>query len=120
MAFWGAPVEDPQHARNGVLAALHMQKECEVLNARFATRGWPELRIGVGLNTGSVRVGDMGSRLRRAYTVMGDVVNVASRIEGRTKHYGVGILVGEATRNAVPDVIFREIDQIKVKARTRR
>ena len=117
MAFWGAPVEDPQHARNGVLAALHMQKECEVLNAKFAARGWPELRIGVGLNTGSVRVGDMGSQVRRAYTVMGDVVNVASRIEGRTKHYGVGILVGEATRNAVKDVTFREVDRIRVKGK---
>ena len=62
MAFWGAPVEDPQHARNGVLAALHMQKECEVLNARFAARGWPTLKIGVGLNSGSVRASAMGSR----------------------------------------------------------
>jgi adenylate cyclase len=117
MAFWGAPVEDPQHARNGVLAALYMQKECEVLNAKFAARGWPELRIGVGLNTGQVRVGDMGSQVRRAYTVMGDAVNIASRLEGRTKHYGIGILVGEATRDAVKDVLFREIDVVKVKGK---
>jgi adenylate cyclase len=117
MAFWGAPVEDPQHARNGVLAALHMQKECEVLNARFAARGWPTLKIGVGLNSGSVRVGDMGSEVRRAYTVMGDAVNVASRIEGRTKYYGVGILVGEATRDAVKDMVFREVDRIRVKGK---
>jgi adenylate cyclase len=117
MAFWGAPVEDPQHARNGVLAGLEMQKECEVLNAKFAARGWPTLKIGVGLNSGNVRVGDMGSQARRAYTVMGDAVNVASRLEGRTKHYGVGILVGEATRDAVKDVIFREVDRIKVKGK---
>jgi adenylate cyclase len=117
MAFWGAPVEDPQHARNGVLAALHMQKECEVLNARFATRGWPTLKIGVGVNSGNVRVGDMGSQVRRAYTVMGDAVNVASRLEGRTKAYGVGILVGDATRKAVTDIVFREIDRIKVKGK---
>ncbi|HUN69354.1 MAG TPA: adenylate/guanylate cyclase domain-containing protein, partial [Burkholderiales bacterium] len=117
MAFWGAPVEDPQHARHGVLAALAMQKECEVLNAKFAARGWPTLKIGVGLNTGNVRVGDMGSQVRRAYTVMGDPVNVASRLEGRTKHYGVGILVGESTRNAVKDVVFREVDRIKVKGK---
>jgi adenylate cyclase len=117
MAFWGAPVEDPQHARNGVLAALHMQKECEVLNRKFAARGWPALRIGIGVNTGSVRVGDMGSRLRRAYTAMGDAVNVASRLEGRTSHYRVGILVGEATRDAVRDVVFREVDRIRVKGR---
>jgi adenylate cyclase len=117
MAFWGAPVEDPQHARNGVLAALYMQEECEVLNAKFAARGWPKLKIGVGLNTGHVRVGDMGSQMRRAYTVMGDAVNVASRLEGRTKHYGVGILVGEVTRKAVPDMVFREVDRIKVKGK---
>jgi len=117
MAFWGAPVDDPQHARNGVLAAMEMQKQCEVLNARFAARGWPTLKIGVGLNSGTVRVGDMGSEVRRAYTAMGDAVNVASRLEGRTKGYGVGILVGEATRRLVKDVVFREVDRIKVKGK---
>jgi len=117
MAFWGAPVDDPQHARNGLLAALDMQKAREKLNEKFAARGWPTLNIGVGVNTGNVRVGDMGSQVRRAYTVMGDPVNVASRLEGRTKHYGVGILVGEATRNQVKDVVFREVDRIKVKGK---
>jgi adenylate cyclase len=117
MAFWGAPMEDPQHARNGVLAALEMQKECAALNERFAARGWPTLKIGVGVNSGRVRVGDMGSQVRRAYTAMGDAVNVASRLEGRTKGYGVGVLVGEATRTAVPDVLFREVDRIKVKGK---
>jgi adenylate cyclase len=117
MAFWGAPVEDPHHARHGVLAGLEMQKECEVLNAKFAARGWPTIKIGVGLNSGNVRVGDMGSQVRRAYTAMGDAVNVASRLEGRTKHYGVGILVGESTRKAVNDVVFREVDRIKVKGK---
>jgi adenylate cyclase len=117
MAFWGAPVDDAQHARNGVLAALDMQKERKVLNGKFAARGWPTIKIGVGVNSGSVRVGDMGSQVRRAYTAMGDAVNVASRLEGRTKYYGVGILVGERTRNAVKDVVFREIDRIKVKGK---
>ena len=117
MAFWGAPVEDAQHARNGVLAAIDMQKECRALNERFAARGWPSLKIGVGLNTGNVRVGDMGSRVRRAYTVMGDPVNVASRLEGRTKYYGVGILVGEATQASVKDMVFREVDRIRVKGK---
>jgi adenylate cyclase len=117
MAFWGAPVEDPQHARNGVLAALEMQRECKVLNEKFLARGWPALGIGVGLNSGHVRVGDMGSQVRRAYTAMGDPVNVASRLEARTKHYGVGILVGEATRNLVSDIVFREVDRIKVKGK---
>jgi adenylate cyclase len=117
MAFWGAPVDDAEHARHGVLAAIAMQKECEALNERFHARGWPGLRIGVGLNSGNVRVGDMGSQIRRAYTVMGDAVNVASRLEGRTKYYGVGILVGEATRNAIKDIVFREVDRIKVKGK---
>jgi adenylate cyclase len=117
MAFWGAPVEDPQHARNGVMAGLKMQKECKVLNEKFAARGWPTLKIGVGLNSGNVRVGDMGSQVRRAYTVMGDAVNVASRLEGRTKYYGVGILVGEATREAIKDMVFKEVDRIKVKGK---
>jgi adenylate cyclase len=117
MAFWGAPVDDPQHACNGVLAALEMQKACGALNAKFAARGWPALKIGVGVNSGTVRVGDMGSQVRRAYTAMGDAVNVASRLESRTKGYGVGVLVGEATRELVNDVVFREVDRIKVKGK---
>jgi adenylate cyclase len=112
-------VEDPQHARNGVLAALQMQRECKVLNEKFTARGWPPIRIGVGPNTGNVRVGDMGSRTRRAYTVLGDAVNVASRLEGCTKHYDVGILVGEATRREVQDIAFREVDRLRVKGKER-
>src|SRR5262249_40575329 len=115
--FWGAPVEDPQHARNGVLAALEMQRECRVLNEKFQARGWPALGIGVGLNSGHVRVGDMGSQVRRAYTVMGDPVNVASRLEGRTKSSGVGALVGETTRNAGGDVVVGEGAPIKVRGK---
>lgn len=117
MAFWGAPVADPEHARHAVQAALDMQRHCADLNAGFRARGWPPLHIGVGINSGNVRVGDMGSRVRRAYTAMGDAVNVASRLEGRTKYYGVGILAGEGTRTAVPDVAFREVDRIRVKGR---
>jgi adenylate cyclase len=117
MAFWGAPLEDPQHARNGVLAALEMQRQCEALNASFAARGWPTLKIGVGVNSGTVRVGDMGSQVRLAYTAMGDAVNVASRIEGRTKSYAVGILVGKPTRERVTEVVFREVDRIRVMGR---
>jgi adenylate cyclase len=119
MAFWGAPVEDPDHARNAVLAALDMQKECAALNARFAARGWPVLRIGIGIESGMVRVGDMGSQIRRAYTAMGDAVNVASRLEGRTKYYGVGVLAGEATRRLARDFMFREVDRIRVKGKDR-
>ncbi len=117
MAFWGAPVADPQHARQAVAAALAMHAELGRLNERFRARGWREIQIGVGVNTGSVSVGDMGSRLRKAYTVMGDPVNLASRLEGLTKHYGVAILVGQATRDAAPDVVFREIDRVRVKGK---
>ncbi|MGB5081648.1 MAG: adenylate/guanylate cyclase domain-containing protein [Burkholderiales bacterium] len=117
MAFWSAPVDDPNHARDGVLAALEMQRASVALDRKFTGRGWPQLRIGVGVNSGKVRVGDMGSKIRRAYTAMGDPVNAASRLEGRTKFYGVGCLVGEATRNLVKGVVFREIDKVKVKGK---
>ncbi len=117
MAFWGAPVEDPQHARNAVLAALAMQRQCGPLNARFAARGWPPLQVGVGINSGTVIVGDMGSRLRRAYTAIGDAVNVASRLEARTNGYGVDILVAEPTRRLVKDVVFRQIDRVRLKGK---
>jgi adenylate cyclase len=117
MAFWNAPVGDPFHPRSGILAAMEMLHQCDTLNRKFAARGWPTLKIGIGVNSGNVRVGDMGSKIRKAYTAMGDAVNVASRLEGRTKHYGVGILVGEASRKLVQDVVFKEIDRIKVKGK---
>jgi adenylate cyclase len=117
MAFWGAPVADADHARQGVITALEMQRECVKLREKFRARGWPEFNIGVGLNSGPVRVGDMGSQVRKAYTAMGDAVNLASRLEGRTKTYGVGVLVGEATREIVKDVVYRELDLIKVKGK---
>ena len=117
MAFWGAPVEDPAHARNGVLTALDMQRRAVALNQEFRAKGWPEFHIGIGVNSGRMRVGDMGSRLRKAYTVMGDPVNLGSRLEGITKQYGVGILVGEETRKAVKDIVFREVDRVQVKGK---
>ena len=85
MAFWGAPVADAEHARRAVFTALEMQRELRKLDAPFKARGWPELHIGVGINTGTMTVGDMGSTVRKSYTVMGDAVNLASRIEGLTK-----------------------------------
>lgn len=117
MAFWGAPVADPEHARHAVLTALDMQRELRRLDEPFKARGWPVLRIGVGVNSGTMTVGDMGSPVRKAYTVMGDAVNLGSRLEGITKQYGVGILVGEATKVQVRDVVFREIDRVRVKGK---
>jgi len=117
MAFWGAPLPDPMHARIGILAGLDMQKTLKDLQPRFRARNWPEIHIGVGLNTGRMSVGNMGSRIRLAYTVMGDAVNLASRLEGLTKVYGADIIVGEDTRAAVSDVVFREIDRVRVKGK---
>lgn len=117
MAFWGAPVADTSHARNAVMAAIAMQKALRSLDDQFKARGWPLLHIGVGVNTGMMTVGDMGSRVRKAYTVMGDAVNLGSRLEGLTKQYGVGILVGELTKAALPDIVFREVDRVRVKGK---
>lgn len=117
MAFWGAPMSDEQHARDGVLTALEMQATLAELNPRLQARGWPAVRIGVGVNTGRMSVGNMGSEFRMAYTVMADAVNLASRLEGLTKQYGVGILAGEATRAACPDISFMLVDRVRVKGK---
>jgi adenylate cyclase len=117
MAFWGAPLPDPDHARNGVLTSLQMQKTLKALQPHFASRNWPAIRIGVGLNTGRMTVGNMGSRVRLAYTVMGDAVNLASRLEGLTKEYGADIIVGQDTKDAVPGVVYRELDRVRVKGK---
>lgn len=117
MAFWGAPVADPDHARNAVLTALEMQEALVELNKTLALKGAPQIKIGVGVNTGIMTVGDMGSSIRKAYTVMGDAVNLGSRLEGITKQYGVGIMVGEETRKAIKDIVFRELDLVQVKGK---
>jgi len=118
MAFWGAPLSDPEHAVHGVEAALAMQKRIRSLDGDFVKRGWPILNAGVGLNCGEMSVGDMGSKFRRAYTVMGDAVNLGSRLEGLTKEYGVGILVSENIVKAAQGFVYREVDFVAVKGRT--
>jgi adenylate cyclase len=117
MAFWGAPVRDAEHARRALECSLEMQKALRELDPLFATKGWPTLRIGVGLNCGTMSVGDMGSQFRRSYTVMGDAVNLASRLEGLTKEYGVGILVSENIVRAVQQFVYREVDKVRVKGK---
>ena len=117
MAFWGAPVTFPDHASRAVATSLLMQASAERLNDDFTARGWLPLKIGIGLNTGLMHVGDMGSKIRQAYTVMGDAVNLGSRLEGITKMYGVGICVGEATRAAAPEFVYRELDLVRVKGK---
>jgi len=117
MAFWGAPIRDEQHARQGVLSAFEMLKAMELLNIEFVKKGWPPIKVGIGLNSGRVSVGNMGSEIRLAYTVMGDAVNLASRLESITKEYGVAIIIGEETRRQLPDLIARELDKVKVKGK---
>ncbi len=117
MAFWGAPLPDPEHARHALHAGLEMLHTLEELQGEFSERGWPEIRVGVGLNTGVMSVGNMGSEFRRAYTVMGDAVNLGSRLEGLTKSYGVSIIVSETTMAAVPEMLYRELDRVRVKGK---
>jgi adenylate cyclase len=118
MAFWGAPVDDPEHAKNAVRTGLEMHVALHELNKDLVARGWPELKIGVGVNTGPMTVGDMGSPVRQSYTVMGDAVNLGSRLEGITKQYGVGFIVGESTRELLKkEFVFRELDRVRVKGK---
>lgn len=117
MAFWGAPLADPQHASHAVAAALEMHRVLAALQPEFAARGWPPIRIGIGLNSGRMSVGNMGSEIRLAYTVIGDAVNLASRLEGITKEYGADIIVGEETRRAAPGYTYLELDRVRVKGK---
>jgi len=117
MAFWGAPIRDPDHARRALQAAMEMIDELAILQHEFAKRGWPPINIGVGLNTGTMSVGNMGSEFRLAYTVLGDAVNLGSRLEGLTKQYGVQLIVNETTAAAVPDFAYLELDRVRVKGK---
>lgn len=117
VAFWGAPMDDPHHARNAVLAALDMQTELLRLNQSLAAQGLPVLQVGIGINTGQMTVGDMGSSVRLAYTVLGDAVNLGARLESKSKEYGVGIVVGQKTKEATRGIVYRELDRIQVKGK---
>ena len=118
MAVWAAPVDLPDHAARACEVALKMQEALVGLNARWKVEGKPAIAIGIGLNTGIMAVGNMGSAARFDYTVLGDQVNLGSRLEALTKDYGVDILVGEGTRAAAGDgFVFREIDVVRVKGR---
>jgi adenylate cyclase len=117
MAFWGAPLKDPDHVAHALEAALAMNQAVRELDDELRSRGWPPLRIGVGLNTGKMNVGNMGSEFRRAYTVMGDAVNLGSRLEALTREYGVDVICSEHVRKAAPDWAFRELDFVRVKGK---
>ena len=117
MSFWGAPLADTEHARHALYAAIEMMDELKIMQADFKQRGWPAVNIGIGLNTGNMNVGNMGSEFRMAYTVLGDAVNLGSRLEGLTKEYGVNIIVSESTRAEIPEFLFRELDLVRVKGK---
>ena len=119
MAFWGAPLRDEKHAKNCLDAAMEMVRQIRILNEDFAIRKWPEIKIGIGLSTGSMSVGNMGSEFRVAYTVLGDTVNLGARLEGLTKQYGVEIIVSEVTRHAVEGYCYRELDRVRVKGKNK-
>lgn len=118
MAFWNAPMEQPDHARRACETALAMIETLHTLQADWRRRGVPTLDLGIGINTGRMVVGNMGSRQRLAYTVLGDAVNVASRLEGLSKEYGTRVVIGEATRQAAGDgFVYRHLDVVAVKGR---
>lgn len=125
MAFWNAPLADPDHARNACHAALGMMRALTVLNDAWAieqaARGETvrPVRIGIGLNTGACCVGNLGSTQRFDYSVIGDPVNVASRLEGETKAHGVPIICGQATAEAAGPLAFLEIGAVTVRGKAR-
>ena len=119
MAFWGAPLDDALHAEHAVHAALDMQQAMEPLVAARRARGLPPLQMRIGLHTGRVVVGNVGSQQRFSYTVIGDAVNLAARLEGANKAFGTGILLSETTARQLPDMLpLRVLDEVIVKGRT--
>ncbi|MBE8159082.1 MAG: adenylate/guanylate cyclase domain-containing protein [Betaproteobacteria bacterium] len=119
MAFWNAPLDDPDHAAKSVASAMAMQVSMQKLSDELVKEGHPPMRLGVGICSGEANVGNMGSKLRMAYTAMGDTVNVASRVEGLTKYYRVGVLVTESTYAlcTASGIKFRLADEVRVKGR---
>ena len=123
MAFWNAPLTVEDHPCMACEAALQMLAALESLNDRLATEAaacndpFETLRVGIGINTGEACVGNLGSLQRFDYSVIGDSVNLASRLEGQSKTYGVDIVIGQATREQVPELATLELDCIRVKGK---
>lgn len=121
LAFWNAPLDDPDHHANAARAALEMLEKTDELNHAMPSRDgavWPgEVKVGIGLNSGLCCVGNMGSRQRLSYTLIGDTVNVASRLEGLTKQYGVPIIAGSALAKELDGFALLELDLVRVVGR---
>ncbi len=118
MAFWGAPLEQPEHAKMACLTSLEMMKELKKLQEMWRKEGTPEIKIGIGLNSGPAVIGNMGSYERLSYTAMGDTINLGSRLEGLTKQYGVAIIISENTKAKISnEFITRALDIVTVKGK---
>ena len=114
MAFWGAPVTMPNHADLAVRTAMDITQAVFAINQEHRSKGYPEIRLGIGINTGIMCVGDMGSYMRRSFTVVGDAVNLASRLEELTKIYAVEIMASDMTRQQTSQFVWQEIDKVRV------
>lgn len=117
MAFFGAPKSDPEHAAHACLTALEMKRRLEDINREFKKEGIAELKIGVGINTGEVVVGNIGSERRMDYTVIGDHVNLASRLEGLNKNFGTSIIVSEYTRARAEGFVVRDLGEVEIRGK---
>jgi adenylate cyclase len=118
MAFWGAPVPQKDHAARAVTVSFEMHAAMKDLTELFEARGLHPPTLGIGINSGLMNVGNMGSLYRLSYTVIGDVVNQAARFQSTTKEYGVGTIVGESTVKDCPEIVFRELDTVTVRGKT--
>lgn len=118
LAFWGAPVQTSDHALQATTTALAMVRRLAVYNRELVDRGRPALAIGIGLHTGEVIIGNIGSEKKLDYTVIGDSVNLASRLEGLTKHYGCAVLISDSTRAELGGALLtRTVDRVRVKGK---
>lgn len=118
MAFWGAPLQQPDHANRAVAASFDLHEAMADLQQSFESQGWPRVEMRIGINSGTMSVGNMGTRHRITYTVIGDAVNIASRIEQLTRIYQVKTIVSEYTNRATDIFLYRLLDRINIRGRT--